>query len=72
MQAEYKGTGAKRWMERRKGSQLECTEINTSTAARVKKERIVLERDKWSKTGGKQGGNGQDKRGKLHQRLLEL
>ena len=30
-------------MEWWKGSQLECTE-NTSTAARVKKERIVLER----------------------------
>ena len=27
VQAVYKGTGSQRWMERRKGSQLECTEI---------------------------------------------
>ena len=37
---------------------------NASTAARETKERIVLERGQWSKTGGKKGGKGQEKGGK--------
>ena len=37
---------------------------STSTAAKAKKERIVLERRQWSKTGGKKGGKGQQKGGK--------
>ena len=34
---------------------------NTSTAARVKKERIVKGKGQWSKTRGKKGGKGQEK-----------
>ena len=34
---------------------------NTSTAAKVRRERIELERGQWSETGGKKGGKGQEK-----------
>ena len=44
VQAVDKGTGGKGWMERRKGSQLECTEI-LQQWQKGKEERIVLERD---------------------------
>ena len=47
------------------GPQLECTSI----VAKVKKERIVLERDSGPKTGGRKGGKGRERR---QQSLLEL
>ena len=46
------------------------SQCSTSTAERVKKERILLERDsEWSKTGGKKGVKGQERGGKGHIRV---
>ena len=42
---------------------------STSAAAKVNKERIVLEKGQWSKTGGKKGRKEQEKGGKGDSRV---
>ena len=63
VQAVFQGNRSQRWMEWRKGSQLECTEV-LSTAERAKKERIELERDSGPRPEARKRGKGQEKGGK--------
>ena len=57
------------WLERRKGSQLECTETLLSTVAKVRKERILLERDSGPRLEARKA---RERRHRSDQSLLEL